>query len=161
MDQFEQEPKKRGRPPKSDRDVQIKAERRRRNSDALAGKRRRLAVDESKLDRENFVYRWVNDDGSRVELLSTQDDWDVVSDRDGAMKEGIHSAKVETTVGVGERGSPVKAVLMRKPKNYHDDDEAAKQRRIDESERAIREGQSQGATAENSYVPDSGIQIGR
>lgn len=143
------------------RNDQIKTERRRRNSDALAGKRRRLAVNEDTLDRENFEYRWVNDDGARVQALSTQDDWDVVTDRGGATKEGVHSAKVETVVGVGDRGSPVKAVLMRKPKTYYDEDEAAKQRRIDETEKAVKSGSSQGGNSENSYVPNEGIQIGR
>ena len=144
------------------RNEQIKAERRRRNTDALQGKRRRLGVDESQLDRENYEYRWVNDENNRIHAMTVQDDWEVVQDRDGKVKPDAVSdgAKVTTVVGVGERGAPVNAVLLRKPKAYYDADYAALQRKIDETEAGMKAGVAPSASKDGSeYTPREGISI--
>lgn len=137
----------------------IQQERRRRNTDALGGRRQRLAV-RGDLDKENFAYRWVNDDGNRLHDLTVNDDWEVVEDRSGKMKpEGTGvGSEVATPVGTGEHGRPVRAVLLRKPKNWYDDDERAKQRRIDETELGLKAGAAPGAaTDDKTYVPKGGI----
>lgn len=134
----------------------IKTERRRRNSDGMVGKRRHLMVDESKIDRENFAYRFANDEGNRIHDLTVNDDWDVVTDGVTADNHAM-GAGTRKRVGTGEGGSPVNAVLLRKPKAYHDADQAAKQRRIDASEEALRE-----PAGEGNYQPASGgISISR
>jgi hypothetical protein len=124
------------------RNEQIKAERRRRNTDSLSGKRRRLAVNEAGLDRANFEYRWVNDEGTRLYQLTQQDDWEV-------------GAEVATPIGIGPEGAS-RAVLLRKPKAFYDADEQMKQRQIDETEAAIKGGATPGAAVENRYTPKSG-----
>lgn len=144
----------------------ITAERRRRNTAWLSGRRQRLAVDESKLDRENFTYRWVNDDptSQRVYDLTTNDDWERVVDRDGALKTNSTGmgAEVAAPAGVGDTGSPVRAVLLRKPKDWHDEDQAAKQRHIDGLEAGMKAGHTPGASGEGFYRPkDRDIRIGR
>jgi hypothetical protein len=139
------------------RNEQIKAERRRRNTDSLSGKRRRLAVNEAGLDRANFEYRWVNDEGTRLYQLTQQDDWEVVADRDGSLRPGGTGvgAEVATPIGIGPEGAS-RAVLLRKPKAFYDADEQMKQRQIDETEAAIKGGATPGAAVENRYTPKSG-----
>lgn len=148
------------------RGEQVKAQRRRRNTDSLSGRRRRMAVDETKLDRENYVYRFANDDDrGRLHALTVEDDWEVVHDRASETKADSAGMGTEVSVsaGVGERGAPLKAVLLRKPKRYHDEDYAARQRRIDETEAGLKRGSTPGGDIDGktSYIPDSGIRIGR
>lgn len=143
------------------RSEELKSERRRRNTDALGGKRRRLQVDESKLDQEKFVYRWANDEGSRINDLTRHDDWEVVADRNSEVKQDTRrdGSKVSVVAGTGERGAPVNAVLLRKPKGYHEDDYAAQQRKIDEAEKGMRAGAAPGADQSGLYQPSEKISI--
>jgi len=137
----------------------IKQERRRRQSDELGGRRRKLS--HGPVDRENFAYRWVNDEGSRLHDLTKNDDWEVVSDRSGTLKaDGTGTgAEVSAYVGMGEQGRPVRAVLLRKPKSWHNDDLMAEQRRIDETESAMRLGAAPGVDGDGLRRPDSGEAI--
>ena len=137
----------------------ITAERRRRNTDALAGKRRKLAIT-APLDTENYAYRWANDEGTRLHDLTVNDDWEVVKDRSGTLKiDGAGTgAEVAVPVGVGESGNGVKAVLLRKPRKFHEDDKRAEQRRIDETEAGMKQGITPGAGNDaQTYVPRGGI----
>lgn len=146
------------------RGEQIRTERRRRNSDALSGRRMRLSVDESKLDREKYEYRFANDDGTRLHQLTVLDDWEIVPDRDGEVKpDGTDmGAKVSTLVGVATNGSPLRGVLLRKLKTYYNDDKAAKAQAIDDKEASLKSGAVPGAGQGEMYVPRSdGIRIGR
>lgn len=127
------------------RKQEIKTERRRRNSDGIAGRNKKLSVREEDLDREKYEYRFVNDTGNRVHNLYQQD-WDVVDSKDARV------------AGTHEDGSPQKAVLMRKPKDYYRDDEKLKQQRIDEQEKAIASGGDPNGEADGgtTYVPSKG-----
>lgn len=129
-----------------------RTERRRRKSDTLTGYRKRLAVDESKLDTENFEHRWIKDDEARMYQMTQKDDWDVVQDRNGdlqAAHDGDGTAIAHLS-GTRKDGAE-RLVLCRKPKQYHDEDQAAKQARIDETEKAMRST----ANVEKNYVPGS------
>lgn len=128
-------------------------ERRRRNADSLAGKRRRLALNEDALDRENFVYYLARND--QVEMLTTQDDWDVVEDRDRKIKANSAGSGSEVAIyaGQGETGAPVKHVLLRKLKKYQDEDAAAQQRRTEEIEAGMRR------SAITGTRPDEGMEL--
>lgn len=143
------------------RGEQIAAERRRRNTDALGGKRRKLGLT-GELDRTNFAYRWVNDEGNRIHDLTVGDDWEIVPDRDGGLKaDGAGTgAEVAVRAGTGEHGRPVRAVLLRKRKDWYDDDKRLAQRRIDEQEAALKAGRpSDGGQQDQSYTPKGGITI--
>jgi len=131
------------------RTEQITTERRRRNSDALGGNRNRMYVDPAIKD-PNFQYRFINDIGSRVHDLTVKDDWEIVHDRSGtANNTASEGAQVSVNAGTALNGGPVRAILVRKPKNYYNDDYAAGQRRIDETEAAMKSG----TTGEKTYVP--------
>lgn len=137
----------------------IKAERRRRNTDALEGKRRRLAVNEASLDRDKYEYRFANDVGGRIFDLTQNDDWEVVPN-DGNQTSVSEGTNVARNVGTTDKGEGIRSVLLRKPRKYYNDDEAAKQRRIDETESSIRGGTPQGAAGDGKeYVPSGGIQM--
>jgi hypothetical protein len=139
---------------------EITTERRRRNSDGLQGFRGRLSLNDEHLDTENFTYRWVNDNGTRIYDLTQRDDWEVVVDREGKLKTDGAGMGAETSVpvGLGEQGKALKAVLLRKPKKYHEDDERAKQSRIDALEASLKTGAVPGQEAGGrAYVPQGGI----
>jgi hypothetical protein len=141
------------------RGEQIKQERRRRNTDTLSGQRRKMALTE-RLDPA-FEYRWANDEGTRLHELTVNDDYEVVQSRSGAMKPdgtGVGS-EVAVPVGTGESGAQVRAVLLRKPKKYWNDDHEAKQRHIDELEAGIKQGATPSAGVEQGYVPSGGISV--
>ena len=137
----------------------IKAERRRRNTDALGGQRRKLTHGE--VDRENFAYRWVNDVGNRVQDLTVNDDWEVVHDRSGTLKvDGTGTGtEVSAHVGNGDNGRPMRALLLRKKKDWYEDDKMAAQRRIDETEAAIKQGATPGVDGEGLRQTREGIQL--
>jgi hypothetical protein len=131
----------------------VKAARRRRDADSLRGVRMRLSVNEDKLDRENFEYRFIKDDPTRLHQMTVQDDWDIVQDRNGEIQAKHEGQGAEIAHGSGTRdasGHPERLVLVQKPKSYYNDDAAAKQRKIDETENAMR----QGPGGEQSYTPD-------
>lgn len=129
----------------------IKTERRRRQSSELSGHRRRLALDESKLDRGNYEYRWITDKPERVHALTAQDDWDIVSDRDGAVgKDGI-GAEVSAQAGADGVGRPLRQVLVRKPKDLFREDYLAAQKHVDN----LEEGLKRPTSVQSSYVPGS------
>jgi hypothetical protein len=141
------------------RGEQIKAERRRRNTDALEGKRRKLSVSEQNLDRENFVYRFANDEGNRIHDLTVNDDWEVVPQRNCDEKTDGMGADISRYAGKDDRGQAVRAVLLRKKKDWHEDDKRAAQRRIDETEAAIRQGATPGVDSGQLRPTREGIQL--
>lgn len=122
-----------------------------------------LWVDETKLDRENFQYRWVSDVHDRIRRLE-QRDWDVVSEAEVGF-EIDRSGDIAPKAG----GDNVRMRLMRKYKDWFEDDQSDKQRRIDEQmERAARgeeiiQGKGQdtgpGLTAANAYRPQGKNQL--
>jgi len=129
--------------------------RRRRNSDALLGRRNKLHVNAELLDTEKYSYRWINDDGARVHDLTVNDDWELVRDREGELNDSGAStgAEVSIVAGSDDKGRAVKSTLVRKLKTYADEDYAVSQRKIDEQEAAIKAGATPGGDTSNTYVP--------
>ena len=138
------------------RKEQVAGERRRRKSGDLAGARKRLAINEAALDRDQYEYRFITDDPTRIHQLTVQDDWEVVTDRDGDIRHNSDGSGSEVAIlsGVGEGGRPQRSVLVRKLKAYHDEDTAEKQRRIDVIEEGMTRG-PEGAAGEKTYTPGS------
>ena len=134
------------------RNDQIKQERRRRQD--FSGKRMRLTVNESALDRENFAYRWVVNDPERLYQLTATDDWDIVPDRDNAVVTNGSGTGAEAAHdgGMGATGRPVRQVLLRKPKALHEEDKAQLQRRIDEKEDSAAHGNVDGGLGDHKYA---------
>lgn len=79
----------------------------------------RLAVDDTKLDHTKFTYRWFNDEPGRVATFTQKDDWDPVNPDDVG-------GQTSYPVGYHPDGSVKRAVLMRKPREWHEKDQRAK-----------------------------------
>lgn len=141
------------------------ARRRQRGSTVFHGQK--LTVSEAFLDRKNFEYRWINDDGGRIDQMTQADDWDLVADPSKTGKadaDGLGS-KVSKVVGRGEAGQAMRAYLARKPKAFYAEDQAEKRQSIKQTMDAIKHGVPKvdgapqlGATA---YIPGgpTGISI--
>lgn len=118
----------------------------------------KLHVPENELDRKMYVYRHVNDVGNRVEEMKAND-WDVAP-LGGKSVDSRH-------VGEAGAGTPSKAVLMRKRKDWYDADQKEKMKPLDEIEKAIKRGTAHQASGEKelsggvAYTPEGGNTIGR
>lgn len=141
--------KKRGRPAKSKKDVDINADevvaKPRPNPSNRSGRPRRSSASSAttgplamtgKMDKENYAYRIVNDEGGRIDLHKEYG-YEIVQDNDvefiggNAVKTG--SAK---SVVVDKRTGK-KGVLMRQPIEFHEEDKKAKAEIIDKREESM------------------------
>ncbi len=124
----------------------------------LGSPRRKL---EQMTEKDGFVYRYFNDDGNRlndaqaagyefVEKEQTQGN----SEAGLEATSGIDSRESKI-VGRKESGAPLTAYLMRKNEEMHQEDQAVKQREIDEIEITcrgwIRKHFNQESTRLNNY----------
>lgn len=133
-------------------------ERRRRKSKAgVIGKR--LGVNESMLDLDRFVYRWVNETPGRIFSKTKEDDWDIVANDGGAVKDDSADLgnAVSQVVGTHPDGSPLRAYLVRKPKGFWEDDQKEKQEELDKQLDEIRRGNARDGSSQSDYVVDSKV----
>lgn len=117
--------------------------------------------------REGYVRRWVNDDNTRLADF-TAGGYTFVHDakagdaagNDITAREGIDS-RVSRVVGKNVDGHPIRAYLMEIKQDWYDEDQKAKQTRIDEQEAQMKRGaDSHGAVGRDErYIPREGIQI--
>lgn len=131
----------------SPRQAAEKAQRRRRNNgDLNPSVVMRLGLPQEVIDgNKDYSLRWVNDEGGRIQHLTQQDDYDVV--------EGVDSRIVGTT---GD-GKPLVARLLRKPKEFAEEDRKAKLEAINAREGGLIK-QANGADPGNSYaLPENTI----
>lgn len=120
-------------------------ERKRRRTNFDASFDLALPLDEARLDRKNFTYRWFNDTPGRVAKHTNLDDWEKVSAEEAGVQTEHH-------VGYQRDGTSMKAILMKKPLKWHDEDQARKivRSREFETEQMASVGNDLGA---NGYVP--------
>ena len=141
---------------------EIRARRAERGPMDVSGLNQKLSVPDDKKD-PRFVYRWGLDVGNRVHDLKAKD-WDVAP--------GETTAGDARDVGVGtvpERignvrtvDKPEKHILMRKPKEFYEEDKAREQAKIKEHEKAIVRGEAKdadGKPAAGMYIPEGGMKI--
>lgn len=125
----------------TDRNAEIKSERRRR--DYSGARPRRLHVEEAALDRNKFEYRWTNDTPGNVQRRVDQD-WELVSEQNepvrGGSKNPSMGSSVAAHVGVAPTGGGMQAKLMRKPKQFAEEDTGRRQAAIDKREDAMNYG---------------------
>jgi hypothetical protein len=134
---------------------EIRAERKERGSEMLNGTRTRLPA----VKREpGWVYRHANQLGDRVYQLQSIG-YEVVSDRSGKMKSVGMGAEVSAYAGTNVDGSALKTVLMRIPEEIYHEDQASKQRAIDETEAGIARGNVAGASPDDQSKIYGGMKI--
>jgi hypothetical protein len=136
-------------------------------ADPLLG-RLKLAIPEDAKDKD-FVYRWVNDSEMRVYSMKERD-WELVDDLDIAKDERNTSigTRIERVANERTVAKPQKAYLMRKYREFFDEDERRKESARQLGEEAIMTGNlPQSASkegrvlteADNMYIPQEGIRI--
>jgi hypothetical protein len=136
---------------------EIRANRRMRAGSVVASGIK-LAVDEDKLDRDTYEYRFVNDKDGRPQRLYDQD-WDFVTD-DAKPDSNSVGSLATAHAGVVD-GKPFNAVLMKKHKVLYKDDQKAKMQPLAEMDQAIRRGADHKANelrGDGVYTPN-GVNI--
>lgn len=119
-------------------------------------------IKEGEFSEDHYAYYWANDDKGRLQFLTEQDDWDFVEDRnankDHRNKGG--GTRLERTVGRGRDGNPIRAVYLRKRRDYFNTDQAALLAKLDARQRRVRETQGDGSGSDimtgdprHAYVP--------
>jgi hypothetical protein len=109
------------------------------------GQRNRLAV---KGKDPNYEYRIVNDTDDRVNELLDQD-WEI----DLSEEIRVGDGRIDDIGKLGKArvlsvGGGIKAVVMRKRKDWFDEDQAAKQEYVTKTEKAMRPDPSEGTYGE-------------
>lgn len=128
---------------------------RRRNPGATTHYGVKLHVPDDKKD-PLYEHRFVNDTADRIEAMKA-DDWDPAP-IDGTTVSARH-------VGTDSGGKSIKAVLMRKRKDWYEADQKEKRKPLDEMEQSIRRGTAHQKTNEPelagdvTYTPGNGINI--
>ncbi len=91
----------------------------------------------------NFVYRWINNQDARIAEAKEAGYEFVVSDEQGGDKRAAEAskmgAKVSKSVGGGMTG-----FLMRIPKEYYEEDQAAKAGKVNDLEKSLKPDKSKG-----------------
>ena len=142
---------------------EIRARRKERGSVDVSELNQKLSVPEDQKD-PRFTYRMVLDTGNRIHDLKAKD-WDVAP--------GATASGDPRNVGVGtviERmgntrtvPKPERHVLMRKPKEFYEEDHARKAAKIKKDEEAIVRtgavGGAEGLSGPGSYIPAGGMKI--
>ena len=121
---------------------------------------KKLHIDKEQMDPA-YKYRWVNDTASRVRDLEAED-WDPVK-RLAAAGGDTPGSVASKFVGSDAGGKPIKAVLMRKRKEWYDADQKEKRAPLDEMDKAIRGGtahqqSNESDLATTAYTP-GGVNI--
>lgn len=141
--------------------VQETRSRRRRRDDSAETWNRKLYVPERFLDRTKYVYRWINDDGGRIQEKTRFDDFDIVTA--DQMGEGYSEVARDQADGnsvrrqVGKQdGKPLYAYFCRKLKEFAEEDQAKKMADIASQEETMRRGPlptRDGLGQAEAYVP--------
>lgn len=103
------------------------------------GRRNKLSVENKD---PNYVYRIVNDIDGRVQDMIDRD-YEIVLDAKVGDKrvDSVSSLGSATQIAVGKG---VKAIVMRKRKDWHDEDQALKQKEIDDLEASMNDAARKG-----------------
>jgi hypothetical protein len=148
-----------GRPRKEEAREERARRRKRADDGEVIGKR--LGVRKSALDLRNFAYRWVNDNPARIQAMTQEDDWDLVSNDGDEVKEDTATAgsAVTQVVGTHPDGSPKLAYLCRKPKTYFEEDQKERQAELDKQLAELRRGATRNGELQSDYIPSTGISV--
>lgn len=143
------EPNSQVRPPRAEA---VSEERRRRRSDSSADPAlERFGVTADILDHKRYVYRAGLDKGMRLHSLTVRDDYDFVTvDGEGAQK--ADAKGVVRYVADVIDGKPQYAYLLRKKRQFADEDRAASANKVKDALKA-RLTQTPDDAPDKSYTP--------
>jgi hypothetical protein len=104
--------------------------------------------------RAGYVRRWINDMNGRIQA----------AERAGYAKVEEKGVECVRRVGTLEGGHPLNAHLMEIRQEFYDEDQRAKQARVDEVDAVIKGGKPQGVAPEDQsrfYTPSEGVSLKR
>jgi len=141
-----------------DRAAEVKAARRRKpGSTVHAGLKLHVPDD---MKDPAYEYRWVNDVPGRVQALYAQD-WDKVESTQIA-EDGNGGGTIPTKFVGNVGGAPTSAVLMRKRREFAEEDRRERFGALDETEKAIRRGtETKDPELSGAYTPNGSNNISR
>lgn len=122
----------------------------RTSTNSASARPRRTPVNERNVltvkgKEEGYVYRIVNDEGGRVQQFLDAG-YELVNAKDVEIGDKrVNAATAEGSIAEVYVGGGKKAKVMRIKKEWYDEDQAAKQKRVDELEKAIKQQASQAA----------------
>ena len=127
----------------------------------LGAPRLKLAIKEK---NPNFVTRWVNDSGARLENAMDGGyrfvEHDVtIGTGDMASGDTDPGARMSKIVGTNEDGTPMRAYLMQIDRAMYEEDQDAKEEETKRTESAIRAGNPDGKASDGRYIPSEGIRL--
>lgn len=153
------------RPVREDRAAQVQGERRRRK-DMSVNAHLRFSIPDHLRDDKAYRYHWLVDRPGRIEQKTKHDDWDFVEEPEIAAdgRQTGAGTRIERHAGVDQFGNPQRAYLVRKKREYDEEDKATQQAQLDKRMAAIKRGKTPGETGtaiheDGSYVPQGGIVI--
>lgn len=156
---------KTSRPVREDRAAEVQGERRRRK-DMGINAHLRFSIPEHLRDDKAYRYHWLVDRPGRIEQKTKYDDWDFVEEPEIAAdgRQTGAGTRIERHAGTDKFGNPQRAFLVRKKREYYEEDKAADQKRLDQRMTAIKRGKTAGDDGraihdDGSYVPQGGITI--
>ena len=147
------------------RAIAAKGERRRRKDMTYKG-RLKLSLPAHLENDKTFRYYWLADRPGRVEQLTQHDDYDFVTDEETAA-DGRNTGlgkRIERHAGTDKFGNPVRHFLVRKPIEFHLEDQRDKREMRKKTMDAIRRPRMKNADGQTvdageTYVPEAGISI--
>lgn len=144
-------------PPRQPRAEAVQTERRRRNDgDLNKALHLKLAIPGHLRDDTTQVYRWINDENSRVRDLTVEDDWNICRTEDGR-------EQISKVVGTKKDGSPLTAYLVGKRKDWFEEDRRQKSAHVAKAEKELFQApptDSADAAAHSYVAPGSSIRQG-
>lgn len=146
----------------SKRIEEIRARRKERGTMDVSGFNQKLSVDEAKKD-PRFVYRWALDSANRMHDLRAKD-WDPAPAETtaGDLRDMGTGTVIERMGNVKTTPKPERHVLMRKPREFYEEDKAREAAKLKEQEKAILRGQvrnAEGKSEPGMYIPEGGMKI--
>lgn len=153
-----------GDDPDGKRIEEIRARRRERRTVDVSGLSQKLEVP-ADLKDPRFTYRWVKDTSTRLHEMKRKD-WELVDDPRIAQDErnsGL-GTRIERVSDERTTHAPQKSFLMRKPKEFYDEDKAKEAAKLKAQEQAIARGEARGENGQaepGMYVPAGGMKIDR
>ena len=112
----------------------------------------------------NFVARWINDKGGRLEHAleggySFVGRGVTVGTPDVIPGNTDPGSRVSKIVGTDEDGSPLRAYSMQIDRDTYEKDQDAKEAERQRTESAIRNGNPDGKASDGRYIPSEGIRL--
>lgn len=134
--------------------------RQRRRDTSLGSFKQRMTVPKEVIEwarKNDKTLRWINDERAKIPHAQAND-WDFVKYQGGKCGEIEQPSDLgdcySMVVGREKTGQDIRAYLMCKNKDWYEDDQAEKQKDVDQIDKAINAGKAHQQNTDGQYVKD-------